>query len=214
MPSKYIEYANREEWLAGRKDHIGASEMGVICEVSSFKSQQELWKEKTGRKNPDDISENPLVAYGTKAEEHLRALFSLKHPEYEVEYHAYRVYQHDEYDWLTCTLDGEIVETETGRRGILEIKTKLIFSAADREEWNGKIPSGYYCQVCEQLFVTGYDFAILVAELRRSDGSAEILEYMIERADSQADIEWVIRKAVDFHKYIEEDKEPPMKLSL
>lgn len=210
--ANYIEYANREEWLAGRKDHIGASEMGVICEVSSFKSKQDLWREKTGRKQPDDLSANEVVSYGTNAEEHLRALFALKHKEYEVEYHPYRVYQHREYEWLTCTLDGEIISGD--RKGVLEIKTKLIFSPKDYDEWNGRIPSGYYCQICEQLSVTEYTFAILLVELRKPDASAEIREYLIERTDVENDIRYVVDKAVEFHKYIEADKEPPLKLSI
>lgn len=212
---KYIEYANREEWLAGRKDHIGASEMGIICGVASFKSPQDLWKEKTGRKQPDDLSGNALVEYGTNAEEHLRALFALKHVgEYKVEYHQFRVYQHEKYEWLTCTLDGELIRFPDNERGILEIKTKLILSAADAEEWNGRIPTGYYCQICEQMAVMKYSFAILLAELRHPDGSAEIKEYLIESTDAKEDMEYVVQQAVDFHKFIEEDKEPPIKLSL
>ena len=212
---RYIEYENETEWLSGRKDHIGASEMGVICGVSHFKSIQDLWREKTGRKAQDDLSENALVKYGKRAEEHLRALFQLKHDgEYEIEYHQFRVYRHKKHGWLTCTLDGEIKRLSDGKKGVLEVKTKLVMSAADAREWENGIPQGYYCQVCEQLAVMEYDFAIVLSELRRSDGSAEIKEYLIEKEDIREDIDWVVEKAVWFHGYIERDKEPPIQITL
>ena len=40
---------SREEWLALRRQGIGGSDVAAILGLSKFKTQQELWMEKTGR---------------------------------------------------------------------------------------------------------------------------------------------------------------------
>lgn len=211
----YIEYNSRDEWVKSFGNRLGASEIGIVCGVASYKTPSQLWQEKTGRKKPDDLSDNELVSYGTAAEEHLRALFALKHRnKYTVEYHPLRVYHSEEHPFLTATLDGELTEIETGRRGIYECKTCLIQSRADYEEWNNRVPDKYYCQLCQQLYVTDFDFAILNAELRHTDGSAEIKEYSVEREEAENDIQYVVEQGVNFWKNVTSDKAPAVKFRI
>lgn len=212
----YIEYKAREEWVKSFRERLGASEIAIVCGAASYKTPVTLWEEKTGRKQPDDLSDNELVSYGTAAEEHLRALFALKHKnKYDVEYHPLRVYYGENERFLTATLDGEIAEKETGRHGIYECKTALIQSKASAEEWeNNRIPDKYYCQICQQLYVTGFDFVILNAELRHPDGSAEIKEYLIDRAEIEEDIKFVADAGVRFWVKVITDKAPPVKITI
>lgn len=210
----YTEYTNRDEWVKSFDSRLGASEIGVICGAASYKTPAQLWQEKTGRKKPDDLSDNDRVSYGKEAEEHLRALFVLKHKKYEVEYHPYRVYYAEEHPYLTATLDGELTDKETGGRGIYECKTALIQSKADYEEWDGKIPDKYYCQICQQMYVTGYDFAIINAELRYPDGKAEIREYAVTREEAADDIQYVVQKGAEFWQYVKKNKRPPVKITI
>ena len=217
--AKFIEYENREEWLAARKGTIGGSDIPIICGFSKYKTAVELWKEKTGRMAPVDLSGNARVQYGTMAEEPLRQLFTLKHTkEYQVEYHPFRVYYSEEYPFMTCTLDGEITRLSDGAKGVWECKTVLVQNRQTLEEWNGSsIPDDYYLQVLHQIFVYQADFVILNAELRYPSGRSEIREYSIE-ADSeqvQSDIaNLIIPEAVKFNQYLVEDKSPPTKLVL
>ena len=66
-------FKDRHEWLNNR-GLIGGSDAGVILGVCPWKTNEELWEEKCGYRKPVDISDNPLVKYGTKAEEYLRNL--------------------------------------------------------------------------------------------------------------------------------------------
>lgn len=208
------EYANRQEWLKSRTNSIGASEAAVACGVAKFKSQSELWKEKTGRTLPPDLSANELVAYGTEAEQYLRKLFTLKHAkEYTVAYFPYRVYYNTDTPYITCTLDGEIF-TEDGRRGIYECKTKLVNSKKDLEEWDGRIPDNYFIQTLQQLYCTDYDFVILNVELRFPDNNAEIREYVIDKQKHIEDIKLVVEQVKEFWEYIKNDKCPPERFEL
>lgn len=215
--AKYYDYHTRQSWEESFGNRIGASEIAIICGFSHFKSKTELWKEKTGRKTPDDISDNDLVAYGKEAEKYLRGLFALKHKDkYDVEYHEFRVYYNESDPFLTATLDGELTEKETGRRGIYECKTCYIKSKSALEEWQfNKIPDKYYCQICQQFHVTDFDFAVLNAELRFPDGKAEIREYTIERTDIEQDIEYVVEQGREFWEdYVVTDIEPPVTFRL
>lgn len=214
MP-KYIEYPNRKEWLKGRINSLGASEVSSVLGCG-FQTPLDLWNVKTGKVKPKDLSDNERVKYGTEAEEHLRALFALKsHDKYSIEYFPYRVYL-DEQNYRSCTLDGELTRLCDRTKGVLEIKTVQINSKRDLEEWNGKIKMTYYIQVCQQLSVTGYDFAVVYAELCFPDGNSELRQYLIERSEQvENDIAYVERTAVKWwEEYVVKRKKPQMKLTL
>ena len=214
-PPTTVQYKDREDWLAGRYKSIGASEVSIILGESSFKSPLDLWKEKTGRKIPDDISEDERVSYGTEAEEHLRALFALKHRrDYKVEYKPFLVYHHGEKPYMTCTLDGELVRLSDGKRGVWECKTALVQSKRALEEWNGRIPNHYYCQALDQLNITNFDFLVLSAELRFPDNTAEIREYTIEADEVRGDMAYVEEEVTKFWRYIESDRQPPVMIRI
>ena len=212
---QFVEYSNREEWLNARNKSLGASEVASAIGIG-FTSQLDLWKEKTGRKERSDLSSNERVQYGTNAEEQIRNLFALQFKDkYEVEYHAFRVYKHATHEFLTATLDGELTRKSDGKRGIWECKTAWIISKADFDKWsNNSIPQHYFCQVIEQLGVTGYEFIVLTAQLIFQDGNSEIRHYTIERNEVEADIKYITTEAAKFWRYVQANKEPPQRLTL
>ena len=55
---------NREEWLKERKKGIGASEASCIIGVNPWKTNVELWQEKTGQREAEDIGDKDCVMYG------------------------------------------------------------------------------------------------------------------------------------------------------
>ena len=48
---------SRKEWLEARKGGLGASDAGAYMGVSPWKSNEQLWKEKCGIVEPEDISD-------------------------------------------------------------------------------------------------------------------------------------------------------------
>lgn len=212
--SQYVEYDSYSEWLKARRNTLGASEVASVIGIG-FMSTIDLWREKTCRKQPNDLSENKRVKYGIAVEEHLRALFSAQFVnKYQVEYHAFRVYKHDTYKFMTCTLDGELIRLSDGAKGVWECKTAWVMSKRDLDEWNGRIKQAYFCQICAQLLVTNYDFAIVTVQLIMPDGNSEIRHYNIERGEVKEDIEYIKNEAIKFWRYVIQDKQPPQKLML
>lgn len=202
---------DREEWLEMRQEvGIGGSDAGTVLGLNPYCSNLTLWRYKTGQEDPPDISNKPAVIFGKKAEEHIRELFRLDYPDWKLDYHEFWMFSNDAYQWQFATLDGELTD-ETGRRGILEIKTTTIQNKAQWDEWEGGIPQRYYAQILHQLSATGWQFAILRAYIRwYRDGEfrATVRDYRIERDDVLEDIAYLRKQEMKFMECIESGKPP------
>lgn len=182
--------------------------------LNPYLSNVSLWELKTGRREQEDISEKPYVKYGHAAEQHLRELFGLDFPEYEVGYIDNNSFKNDKYPWAKASLDGWLTDKD-GRKGVLEIKTTEILNSMHKEKWHDKIPDNYYCQVLLYMAVIEADFAILKAQLKTSfDGMPYIQtkHYHIERQEVQEDIEYIMKQGAEFWEYVKADKKPPLVL--
>ena len=181
--------------------------------MNPYKTTIELWEEKTGRREAEDISEKSYVKYGTNAEDLLRELFKLDYPQYEVKHEEYSILKHPKYPFLFASLDGQLIDKETGEMGILEIKTTNILKSMQKEKWKDRIPDNYYCQCIWYLMITGYDFVKLVAQLKYSEEFKQTKVYTINKNDVLQDIEYIQKEGIDFwEKYILKDVRPPLKL--
>ena len=207
-----IEASDHGRWLHNRSVGIGGSDAAAVVGLNPYKSNIELFEEKTGRTVSEDISDKPYVKYGTEAEPHIRALFALDYPEYEVIYHENRILRSKRWPFMQASLDGELVDRRTGRKGILEIKTTNILQSMQREKWKDRIPDNYYCQILHYLVVTGWDFVILRAHLRSEwgeDRSTSVRHYHIERSDVQEDMDYLVAEEIKFWRFVESGKQPP-----
>ena len=206
----------REEWLKRRLKGIGASEASAIVGMNPYKTNVELWEEKTGRREPEDISDKPYVKYGTEAEKHLRALFALDFPQYEVNYKDFDMRYNSDYPFIFATLDGELTEKATGRKGVLEIKTTEIMKSEQYDKWKGRIPQNYYIQVIHQLLATGFDFVVLKAQLKSAYGDVRLStrHYHIEREEVLEDISYLLQREILFWECVQEDRKPNLILPL
>lgn len=200
-------YDSREDWLAARK--LGGSAVSAVVGKNPWMDNVELWEILTGIRKPKDISDNELVIYGSKAEEPIRQIFILDHPELDVGYEPNNLFKNFKYPWATASLDGWMIEKETDRIGVLEIKTNTVSSGVKWEEWKGRIPEQYFCQVIFYLAITEADFAILRAHLKLAwSGETIIRDYRIEREDVQADIDYLMEEAEKFMKLVETKTRP------
>lgn len=192
---------DRERWLEERKSGLGASDAAAILGLSPYKTNEQLWEEKTGRRESPDISGKPYVAYGIAAEDPLRQLFALDHPQYAVGHDPYGMVRNPEHPFIFATLDGDLTEIESGCRGVLEIKTTEIMQSGGWDKWKEQIPEGYYCQVLHQLLATGFDFAILKVQIKwEKNGELNLTtrHYKFERSDLTEDLEYLLEKEIKF----------------
>ena len=202
---------DRDEWLAMRqKTGIGGSDAGTVLGLNPWCSNVQLWRYKTGQEQPEDISDKPAVKFGKIAEQHIRELFRLDYPDYDMDYHEFWLYVNDRQPWQFATLDGELTDA-IGRRGILEIKTTTIQNKAQWDEWENGIPQRYYAQILHQLSATGWDFAILRAYIRyykNGEFRAAVRDYRIERKDVIEDISYLCECEGAFMNCVKSGKPP------
>ena len=216
----------RTEWLQERKKGIGGSDAAAILGLNPYMSNVDLWEIKTGRKEQEDISEKECVKFGVAAEDHLRTLFALDYPKFYVSHDEYETCCNTKHKFIRGSFDGIISDGETGRLGVLEIKTATIRRAADWEKWGGKnwtenrIPQTYFCQILHYFLCReDFDFAILKARIIENNYNNEgffnakkvhIRHYPIYRQDHLADIEMLLEKEKEFWGYVERDERPPL----
>lgn len=137
---------DRNKWLAIRNKGIGGSDAGVIMGVNPYKSRLSLWMEKTGQKEPDDLSDNESVEMGIKFEPLIAELFEERTGK---KVRKCGTLQSIKYPWLLANVDRLVVGEDAG----LEIKNVGVRQAALWKDDN--LPDQYYCQCQHYLLCTG-----------------------------------------------------------
>lgn len=208
-----IQFDTFEKWLAARQG-IGGSDASAVLGLNPYKTNQELWMEKTGQRTAPDISDKDYVQYGHAAEPLLRGLFALDYPEYKVEYFGDNMIRNEKYPWAHASLDGELTD-QNGRKGILEIKTTNILQSMQREKWKEQIPDNYYIQVLHYLMVTEYAFVELRAQLKsvwQDQIRISTRDYHIERSEVEDDIELLKKEEEKFWQMVQKKQKPALLL--
>ena len=208
--TEMIVLPDHEAWLQARAGRIGGSDASAIVGMNPYKSNIELWLEKTGQMVPDDISDKPYVKFGTEAEKHMREIFKLDYPEYEVFYEENNMWLNDKYPWAHYSADGWLKD-QAGRFGHWECKTTNILQSMQKESWKDRIPDNYYIQLLHGFLVMETDFAVLKARLRfecNGEIYAQIKHYKIERSEVEADLEFLESSEKRFWKQVQERRKP------
>lgn len=163
------EYANREEWLAARRNTIGASELAAILGLSPWQSAFSVWAAKT---NGITQEENAAMFFGSAAEPAIIEWYRRQHQEYRVEHNQYKTWTRGH---LSATPDGFV---KSGGVGLLECKTSGDWA------WD-ELPEHYYTQVQAQMYCTGLEYCVVAALFRGNT----FVEYDVEiDVDAQASI--------------------------
>jgi len=209
-----IKCTSRQDWLTQRRKGIGGSDASCIVGMNPWRTSDDLWEEKVGLREAPDISNEEAVKYGNDAEGSLRQLFKLDFPEYRVHYRKNELLRNKRLPWMQASLDGELTDTE-GRKGVLEIKTTSILQSMQREKWHDRVPDNYFVQIMHYLLVTGYEYAILKAQLKtdwQGDIRLTTRHYTFERQAHIDDLKALLRAEIRFWSHVESKTRPPLKL--
>ncbi len=191
---------DRDQWLAVRKGGIGSSDAAAAVGLHPYKSQLQLWMEKTGRDgglpvvDPND-DQSPMY-WGTLLEPIVAAHYTRRTGHRVRRINA--VLQHPEHPWMLANIDRDVVGAPDVQ--ILECKTAGIHGA---RLWREGVPDYVQLQVMHQLAVTGKQAADVAVLL----GGQELQVFRIERDDTL--IAQLITLEQQFWGYVERDQEPP-----
>ena len=157
MTKRKIDYLDPET----RRSFIGGSDAAAILGLSRWRTPLQVWAEKTGQIQPEDISEKLNVKLGVRLEDTVAELFCEA-----TGFKVRRVNEtmfHEKYDFLAANIDRRVV----GDDSILECKTT---SAWNAKQWEGEeIPQEYIIQVLHYLAVTGYSKAYISVLIGNQD---------------------------------------------
>lgn len=209
----FCQCIDREEWLEERKTSIGGSDASCVLGLNPYKTNIQLFEEKSNGRNPEDISDVPYVKYGNDAEPLLRELFALDYPQYRVGYLPDTVMRNYKYPFAHYSADGFLLERGSERFGLLEIKTTNILQSLQKESWKDRIPDNYYIQCLHGMMVCNADFVVLKAQLKseiQGDVYLQTKHYRIERSDVRDDIEYLAKKEREFWESVQEHKHPAL----
>jgi len=188
----------REEWLALRSTGIGSSDAASVVGLNPWKTNFQLFEEKTGLREPDDLSDNEAVRWGTILEEPIAQEFATRTGRKIRKVNA--LLRHAQHPFMIANLDREIVAENGGKPEILECKTAGYW-AARSEAWGvagtDQIEEHYLIQVMHQLAVTGRD----VAHLAVLFSGQQFQMYRVERNDTL--IAALIEKEREFWDQVE-----------
>ena len=191
---------NRDEWLTIRKQGIGSSDAASAVGLNPYKSQLELWLEKTGRDanlpKVDPKDDTSPMFWGTLLE-HIVAAHYTKRTGHKVR-RINAVLQHPTEPFMLANIDREV--TGASDVQILECKTAGLNGA---RLWKDGVPEYVQLQVMHQLAVTGKqtaDVAVLIC-------GQELQIHRINRDETM--IARLIELERAFWYYVETDTAPP-----
>lgn len=150
-----VRHLTDAEFRKARQRGVFSTDIAALLNLSKYKSALQVYLEKTGQAEPQDVTER--MQDGLMVEQPLIERFGREtglkaRPLKEM-------HQHPKHKFLFTNLDGECYEDVT-ELGLLEIK-----GCSDRviAEWDEQPPPYYHAQVMHQLLCTGRSFAYLYA---------------------------------------------------
>jgi putative phage-type endonuclease len=121
--SKEIVCASREEWLAERKNGIGASEVATALGVNPFKSAFELWAEITGLAEAENLDDRETIIWGKLLEGPIIGEFGRRTGRVVDPHNQNVMLVHPTHGFLRGTPDALQRRNERADPGDLQIKT-------------------------------------------------------------------------------------------
>ena len=192
----------REDWLMVRKQGIGSSDAGAAVGLNPYKSQLELWLEKTGRDTTlpkaDPHDEESPMYWGNVLEPIVAWHYSKRTSKRVRRINAVLQHPNPELSWMLANIDREVIGADDVQ--ILECKTAGINGA---RLWKEGVPEYVQLQVMHQLAVTGKQAADVAVLL----GGQTLEIHRIERDEQM--IARLIELERKFWHYVETDTPPP-----
>lgn len=182
------EMADEKKWLEARREGIGGSDASIIVGLNRWKSPFQLWLEKTGKAEPEDLSDNEYVYWGKVLEEAVANRFCELTGK-KVQRRG--LLQMDDHPYILASVDRMVIGENAG----LECKTCNGFAAKEWED--DEVPSAYYVQCQHYMMVTGCErwyIAVLI-------GGNRFVWKEIPRNDDEIDL--LLQAEIDFWHKVE-----------
>lgn len=164
-----ITYDNRADWLAARREGLGASDAPVILGLSPFKSALQLYHEKTGMET-ERPSELEWLYWGNELEGPIAKRYAevtgrpVSRKPFDGHYHIHWS-EDPRTPWAFATLDATAIRPVKGvegdgEEGALEIKNASVYVG---DKWIDEPPVDYQVQNQHQQMVGAFGWGSIAA---------------------------------------------------
>jgi putative phage-type endonuclease len=153
------------EWVEKRRKRIGGSEVASILGISPYRSAYDLWMEKTGKKEPEDLSNLPHIIRGHLGEETCRMIIEQE----MLKAFRPKMWNHPTLEYIGASDDGWNIDDNI----LLEIK--CMGKANHARAAAGEIPPHYACQCQYNLYVSQAVKCLFIS-FRPEDGTKHVIE--------------------------------------
>lgn len=192
---------DQTHWHELRSQHIGASDVAALFDMSPFTTLWQLWMEKSGKLPPEDLSDNKSVQAGTFLESGI-ANWAAHRWDMKIEKVV------DYYTADDCPGMGASLDFQTDGGHPVEIKWS---AHGDGWEYEGDTitcaPDNYVLQVLHQMACTDAEYGWLIALIRNEPRRMKVprSEEIISKIKSHVEKFWDSVRAgeeppVDFDK--------------
>ncbi|RXJ70761.1 hypothetical protein CS022_22280 [Veronia nyctiphanis] len=123
--TNYVNLNDEDRFHFQRRLGIGGSDVAAILGLSPYRTAYEVWEEKTGRSEPDDLSDNDRVHFGNELEDVVAREYARRTGQ-KVQKRNHP-FVHKTQPWLRANIDRHIVGADKG----LECKTADKWAARD-----------------------------------------------------------------------------------
>lgn len=202
LESRTERFNSREEWLAGRRKRVQASDLpGILGVGYSNQSAITIWADKTGKAIDCPVEFNDKrLKIGSMMEPTLRQILSEELGGMNVfTQGSFAIVHSDQTPHLGASLDALVSHREYG---LCPAELKNV-SAFNKSEWEDEPPIKFQAQVQAQLAVTGADVGFLLGLI----GGNEPIVVEIPR--NEKFIKAMMLKVAEFWGYVERNEEPP-----
>lgn len=212
--STFMRFKSEADWLKAKEKTIGGSEVAALLNKSNWLTKDDIYNKMVYGKSKK-VSENEKMSKGKKAEKHIRTLFTLDNPHYEVINQPTRgnwMFVRKDKPYISCSPDGLFIEKKTKELWGLEIKYIDLIKNDDKELWeNDTLPEHYLCQVLQYLIaMPELKGVVLYAHkkyYRFINGAkvpthtySEQYPYVVCRDDYLKEIAYIESKETDFYE--------------
>lgn len=192
---KIVHFTQDEaEWLAWRKQGIGATDISVIMGSNPYQTPLKLWETKCGFREEPQV--NQAMAHGKTYEPIARQWMNEHHQLFLKPLCV----EDSENNVFRASLDGYDFDTET----LVEIKCPVSESTLEKARIEKSVPSHWYDQVQWQIMITQPKRAMIAIWDYRYQQC-----YTIDVFGVSKKIMAMREKAKDFWHHVQIGKEPP-----
>jgi len=185
------------EWLACRRNHVGASDCAPIMGEHTYgRTAVKVFHEKV---DDSKVEENEFMRYGKETEEEARLYYSLK---YGTDFQP-DCFESDEHLFMMASLDGW--------DGFTILEVKCLGEKRFREiQLTREVPKGYLWQLQHQLCVVDEAKAAIIGFYFKGAEGVESVEIAVDR--DRAMMESLIKEESTFwHDHVEQFLPPEPK---